>query len=196
MSLGATDARRRPLGQIGKVATYSFYATKTLARGEGGMVTTNDAAVAEEVRDIRSYDKRDRWRLRFNYKMTDLTAALLRCQLRRLSEILERRRLAAEYYFENLKGSGLRLPPDRTGASYFRFVPRITSGYEGAGRRLEARGIEAPRPVHIPLHRALEMPKSRFPRAEKLFSTAISLPIYPMITRRELKHIVTECQGL
>jgi perosamine synthetase len=72
---------------FGTLAVFSFYATKFLATGEGGMVASSDAGLMEHIRDLRYYDEKDDDRIRFNCKMTDMHAALGRSQLRRLPVI-------------------------------------------------------------------------------------------------------------
>ncbi|MEK7794231.1 MAG: DegT/DnrJ/EryC1/StrS family aminotransferase, partial [Candidatus Hydrogenedentota bacterium] len=85
-------------GRTGKTTICSFYATKLMTTGEGGVVLTDDVGVAEELRDMRDYDNRDVYQQRFAYKMTDLQAAIGRVQLRRLPGFIARRREIAERY--------------------------------------------------------------------------------------------------
>jgi dTDP-4-amino-4,6-dideoxygalactose transaminase len=195
MALGATD-RGRPTGSRGRVAVFSLYATKTVAAGEGGLLATDDAELAAEVRDLRSYDKRPDWRPRFNYKLTDLQAALARSQLARLDRIIERRRDIAARYFRAIEPGGVVLPPARAGASYYRFVLRTRAGFAAAHRHFEHAGIHVARPVFQPLHRATGVAPARFPGAEELFLTAFSIPIYPGLTAREVARIARAASTL
>jgi len=183
MALGATTPRGRTVGRRGAAAIFSFYATKLITGGEGGLVATDDRGLADEVRDRRAYDKKDDWRLRFNYKLTDLQAALIRCQLRRVTTLIARRRELAARYDELLRDLDLIRPPRTAGSSYHRYVVRTDRGFEAIQGRLAAARIDVARPVHRPLHRLLDLSRRRFPNAEQLFLTSISIPIYPTLLR-------------
>ncbi len=187
-ALGAAY-RGRPAGSIGDVCVLSFYATKVLATGEGGMVLSRRRRLVERVRDLRGYDERETFRPRFNYKLTDVAAALGLCQLARLDQFLARRRALAAAYDRALAGTPLGLPPrpaDRT-HMFHRYVVQ-------AGRRaapilaaLGARGIAARRPIFRPLHAYLRLPG--FPGAGEAWRGMVSLPIYPTLTRAEAARV-------
>ena len=187
-ALGAAY-RGRPAGSIGDVCVLSFYATKVLATGEGGMVLSRRRRLVDRVRDLRSYDERASFRPRFNYKMTDLEAALGLCQLARLAGFLGRRRALAAAYDRALSGVPVRLPPrpaDRT-HGFFRYV--VQAGH-GAGPILAAlgrRGIAARRAFFRPLHAYLGRPG--FPGAAEAWRGMVSLPIYPTLTRAEVSRV-------
>jgi dTDP-4-amino-4,6-dideoxygalactose transaminase len=182
-ALGATYGGR-PAGSIGDVCVLSFYATKLLATGEGGMVLSHRRRLVDRVRDLRSYDERSAFRPRFNYKMTDLAAALGLCQLDRLEALLARRRALAAAYDRALAGTPLGLPPrpaDRTHA-FHRYVVRRARGARPILAALGARGIAARRPIFRPLHAELNL--RGFPGAAAAWRAMVSLPIYPTLTRR------------
>ncbi len=187
-ALGATY-RGRPAGTLGDVCVLSFYATKMLATGEGGMVLSRRRRLADRVRDLRGYDERPAFRPRFNYKMTDLAAALGLCQLGRLEAFLARRRALAAAYDRELAETPLRLPPrpaDRTHA-FHRYVVQGTRGAGPILAVLGARGIAARRPIFRPLHAELKLPG--FPGAAAAWRAMVSLPIYPTLTRREVARV-------
>ena len=158
-ALGA-EAGGRPVGARGAAAVGSFYATKLLTTGEGGAVAGPAGRVAR-ARDARDYDEREDLRPRFNYKMTDLQAALGRAQLRRLDAFLARRRAIAARY---------RAALDRP------LAPVLD--------RLERRGVAARRPVFRPIHRALGL--DGYPEAERLWARCLSLPCYPRLSDAEV----------
>src|SRR5439155_8269630 len=101
----------RAAGSLGRLAVCSFYATKLLATGEGGMVL-GPADLVARVRDLRDYDERTDLVPRLNAKLTDMQAALGRSQLRRLDHFIARRREIAAGYRRHLGGLGCRLPAD------------------------------------------------------------------------------------
>jgi dTDP-4-amino-4,6-dideoxygalactose transaminase len=187
LALG-TKYRKRPVGSLGVLSVVSFYATKMMATGEGGMVLGNRSALLQEVLDRRSYDGRSRHRLRFNYKMTDLQAALGRVQLRRLTDFVRRRRQLASFYSSSLAGGPWDLPSIERNHSFYRFVTRPRRGAKRLLAELTRRGIEARRPVFQPLHRYLGL--GDFPGAEEAYRRAVSIPLYPALSSAEAERVV------
>lgn len=187
LALGAKYGTR-PVGSVGVLSVLSFYATKVIATGEGGMVVSNRARLIEEVRDRRSYDGRSRHRLRFNYKMTEVQAALGRAQLRKLSRFLARRRGLASFYARALSDGPWDLPSADGGHSFYRFVARPRRRPTRVREELVRRGIEARRPVFLPLHRYLGL--EDFPGAEEAYRRAVSIPLYPALSSGEAERVV------
>jgi len=173
----------RAAGSLGRLAVCSFYATKLMTTGEGGMVLGPTELVAR-VRDTRDYDEREALVPRVNAKLTDMQAALGRSQLRRLDAFLARRRAIADTYRRLLERTGCRLPAAAGDAHvYHRFVVQVDVPLPGVLAALAARGVTARRPVFRPLHRALGL--DGYPEAERLWSTCVSLPCYPALTDEE-----------
>ncbi|MFQ5691706.1 MAG: DegT/DnrJ/EryC1/StrS family aminotransferase, partial [Nitrospinota bacterium] len=190
-SIGAR-LRGRPVGRAGRAAVCSFYATKMAASGEGGMVVSDRARLLRETRDLRSYDEPTDGRLRFNYKMSDLHAALGRSQLRKLEGFIRRRREIAARYGRAFRDLPLVLPADPPGGRhvYHRYVVRVTVR-GGAGRlirSLHGRGVIARRPVFRPLHRLLGLPG--FPRTDRTQREAVSLPCYPALSDAQAQQVI------
>jgi len=182
-AIGAV-ADGRPAGSRGALSVSSFYATKLLTTGEGGAVAGPADHVAR-VRDARDYDERADLAPRFNYKLTDMQAALGRGQLTRLDAFLARRREIAARYRGALAGvARCRVPAD-AGARhvYHRFVVRVERPLERVIEELTRRGVSARRPVFRPIHRALGLDGYR--EAERLWETCLSLPCYPLLTDAE-----------
>ncbi len=187
-ALGAAY-RGRPAGSLGEVCILSFYATKMLATGEGGMVLSSRRRLVERVRDLRSYDEQVTFRPRFNYKMTDVAAALGLEQLRRLDAFVARRRALAAAYDRALRGVAVRLPPrpaDR-GHCFHRYVVRASRAAAPILAALEVRGIAARRPIFRPLHAYLGL--EGFPGAREAWRTMLSLPIYPTLPAASLDRV-------
>ncbi len=174
-----------PTGASSPVAITSFYATKMITTGEGGMLLTDDEALAEYARDRRDYDNRDDWVERYNYKMTDLQAAVGRVQLRRLPEFLARRRAIAERYSEAFAGLPLALP-NPEGHVFFRYVI-ATDRREALETHLANQGIEAKRPVYRPAHHYLG---GEIPASERAHQQCLSLPIYPSLLDAQLERVI------
>jgi dTDP-4-amino-4,6-dideoxygalactose transaminase len=186
-SIGGSAGRAAP------VAVASFYATKLLTTGEGGMVLTDDEAMAEQMRGERDYDGRDDAALRRNVKMTELQAAIGRAQLTKLPAFVVRRREIAQRYRMGLADLPLGLPPDAPGHVFFRFVV-VTPQRAALEAFLAQRGIEAKRPVHCPAHllagHSFVLPPGGCPQAERAHAEFLSLPIYPTLDERAVSHVI------
>ena len=178
----------RPLGAHGDVAVCSFYATKLLTTGEGGMVLGSADRIAR-VRDGRDYDERRDLVPRFNYKLTDMQAALGRRQLGRLDAFIARRRAIARRYRAALAGAPCTVPVDVPEHVYHRFVIRVAADVDTVIERLATRGIVARRPVYRPLHRALG--RDGFPEADRLWAECLSLPCYPLLTDADADRVAS-----
>ena len=182
-TLGATLGGR-PVGGRAGLAVCSFYATKLLTTGEGGAVA-GPADLVARARDARDYDGRTELGPRFNYKMTDMQAALGRSQLPRLGVFIARRRaLAARYRTALARAPRCRVPADCGDRHvYHRFVVAIDKPLDPVLAHLEHRGVAARRPVFRPIHRALGL--SGYPSADRLWAQSLSLPCYPSLTDAE-----------
>ena len=179
LSLGA-EYKGRKVGTFGQVSVFSFYATKVITTGEGGMLIANSKNILKRIRNLREYDEKNDAGLRFNYKMTDIQAALGISQLRQLPGFIRRRRRIAKNYLKHLQDLPLSLP-EQSGHSkdmYYRFVVRM-KGSAGFMRTMERNGIVCRRPVFLPVHRIVK--QRRLPNAETLWEEAVSLPIYPSL---------------
>ena len=185
-ALGA-EVGGRPAGAAGALAVCSFYATKMIAAGEGGAVV-GPAALVARVREARDYDEREPLAPRMNAKLTDMQAALARSQLARLDAFVARRRAIAARYRERLARGACRMP-DEVGARhvYHRFVVGLESDPGRVQGALAARGVAARRPVFRPAHRALGL--EGYPEADRLWSTALSIPCYPALADAEVDRV-------
>jgi len=186
-ALGAR-IRGRPVGSFGTVAVCSFYATKVITTGEGGMLLSNSDLLLRRAREMRDYTGR-RDSVRFNYRMTDLQAALGLCQLRRLPAFLERRSFLAERYTVHLRALGLHPPtaPPQCTPIHYRYVVSVPDA-AGVAERMRALGVECKSPVACPLHRYLR--QSGFPRTDRAHRTALSVPLYPSLREDEVDRIL------
>jgi perosamine synthetase len=177
----------RAAGSLGRLAVCSFYATKLLATGEGGMVLGPGDLIAR-VRDGRDYDEREDLVPRSNAKLTDMQAALGRSQLRRLDDFIARRRAIAAEYRRRLAAVPC-VPPADGGAAhvYHRFVVRVERPVSDVLEAMRARGVTARRPVFRPLHRALGL--VGYGESERLWNACVSVPCYPALTDDEVETV-------
>jgi perosamine synthetase len=184
-SLGATY-HGTMTGTSGAIAMFSFYATKVITTCHGGMVVSQNKDLLEHIRDLREYDKKAEYRVRYNYCMTDLQGRMGRIQIKRLPSLLSARAKRAQWYEKNLSGLAEIVLPPRKGI-YYRYVVKIAKGrLQEVLAKLHQNGIEAQRPVFSPLHRYLGL--DGFAATEKVFSEALSLPIYPRLTAEEVRY--------
>jgi dTDP-4-amino-4,6-dideoxygalactose transaminase len=178
--------RSKKVGSVGVAAMFSFYATKMMATGEGGVVTFKSKKSLERARGLREYRLDRSYTLRYNYKMTDMQAAMGITQLTKLPRFIRRRRELAEAYNREFSSTPAALP-QLEGSVFYRYIMILEKpNVNTVVKRLEKRGIASQCPVH-PLHRPLKL--KGFKNAEKLMRTALSIPIYPTLTEKELSTI-------
>ncbi|SDH15139.1 DegT/DnrJ/EryC1/StrS family aminotransferase [Roseospirillum parvum] len=187
-----------PQGHAGAAAVFSFYATKIVTGGQGGLVWDAKGQVADAARDYRQFDCRPTYRPRFNLQMTDIQAAMILSQLDRLDAIRQRRRETAAFYdaaASELWNTGWRRQQgiDHAGHLPYRYVlvaPDWTQRKALAAAFAKA-GISTivPMETHELLHRYLGLPPETCPVAEDLSTRTLSLPLYPALTCEEVKRI-------
>jgi dTDP-3-amino-3,4,6-trideoxy-alpha-D-glucose transaminase len=187
-------------GALGTAAGVSFYPTKNLgAFADAGAVTTSDAALAEQVRLLRNYGSRTRYRneaVGLNSRLDELQAAFLRVKLRHLAEGNRRRANLAALYRERLAGVGdLVLPfvPEWAVPVWHLFV--VCTAHRDALRdHLASQGVGAdvhyPTPPHLSLaYREAGWKRGDFPIAERLADEVLSLPLNPHLTEAQLEFV-------
>jgi perosamine synthetase len=201
----------RPVGSFG-LGCFSFYATKNLTTGEGGIVTTNSDALADRLRLLRNHGMRAQYEyelLGFNYRMTDLQAAIGLPQLDRFDEISWTRSRNAGVLSEGLAGiEGLTLPrvPARRTHAWHQYTVRVGEGArvdrDTLSAELRKRGIGSrvyyPKPVYEygwcrdhPQVRA-----GRAPVAEQIAREVLSLPVHPGLSAADAQRVADEVRGI
>jgi dTDP-3-amino-3,4,6-trideoxy-alpha-D-glucose transaminase len=191
--------RGRRAGSLGDAAAFSFYPAKNLgALGDGGAVTTDDAALAERVRLLRNYGMRNRYEVEAagdNSRLAEVQAAALRAQLPRLDEWNERRRALAAVYLDVFAGEE-RITVPRPGAESEPVWHLFAIGHpdrERCAEELAAQGISTLVHYPVPPHRAApyrdEWPAGSFPVSERLAAAELSLPLYPQLDRADCERV-------
>ena len=199
------EYKGRRAGSIGDATCFSFYAGKNMTTGEGGMVTTNDDDLAEQMRMIRTHgEERPYWvsRQGHNYHMPEIAGALGIVQLKKLPGFLEERRKNAEYLTEKLSVLGkLVMPKEPAGRkhAWYLFSPRLRGANAGKRNKLveklRSRNIGAAvyyeSPVHkLPYYRDLQSTRrSALPETERACRQVFSLPVHPQLRQTELQFI-------
>lgn len=187
----------KKVGSFG-TGTFSFYPTKNMTTGEGGIITTNDKKVAERARMIRSHGSKQRYfheMLGFNLRMTDIAAALGIEQLKKLDGFNDARMDNAGYLtsrLDNIKGIRLPYVDDRCKHVFHQYTVRL--GKRGSRDKIASllnskgigTGIYYPLPIHKqPVYKELGF-KDSLPVSEKAALEVLSLPIHPSITKSDL----------
>lgn len=185
--------RHKSVGSLGDAAIFSFYATKVMTTGEGGMVVSDSRELIDRIKGLRAYDKIDAYKIRYNYKMTDIQAAMGRVQLDRLNNLIERRRAIAKKYQQAFETFDLKLPPDDPEHIYYRYVIGLKTDADHRIQKLRAKGIECARPIHVPLHNLLAL--KGYPQTETAWRQSLSIPIYPSLTDEEIDRVIEVLRG-
>lgn len=183
-----TGWKGKPVGNFGQAAVFSFYASKVIATGYGGLVYSKNKNLINKIRDYREFDCRRDYKPRFNFQMSDLEAALGREQLKKLPGFLKRRRQIAAVYKKILPGDKYwPIESDGRRPNYYRFLLK-TSKVKAVKNYLMERGVKTIVPIdtYELLHRYLKQDPKDFLASEKIAKTTLSLPIYPALLSEEL----------
>jgi perosamine synthetase len=186
------------VGTFGDVGTFSFFGNKTITTGEGGMVIAQDEALVERMRIVRGQGQsttRRYWHevLGFNYRMTNIVAAIGLAQIERLDAILARKRAIAARYAALLRGLpvSFQRPMEGVESSHWLVSVLLPPGTDRDAVQAEmtSRGVDT-RPVFFCAH---EMPMyakgERFPVAEGIAARGLSLPSHPTLSDSELDRV-------
>jgi dTDP-4-amino-4,6-dideoxygalactose transaminase len=195
---GTTYAHGRP-GALGTIATFSFFPSKNLgAFGDGGMITTNDAEIADRVRMLRfhgSYDKVTYQHVGYNSRLDELQAAILRVLLPQLDGWADGRRAAGRHYEEAGLGELVSLPQPAPGAepAWHLYVVKHERADELAGA-LQARGIGQKAYYRVPIHRQPAMAGlgagADLPVTEEVARTHLAIPMSAVLDAEQVAEVV------
>ena len=202
-SLVPVDGAPRPLGGFGLAEVFSLTPTKVLSGAEGGLVTTDDHALAEQLRTARNYGNPGDYDTRFagtNARLSELHAALALLSLSHLEDRVAARNEVADRYREQLgtlPGIGFQEVPEGTLSSYKDFTITIDAGRFGASRdavdaALQAEGVQTRRYYSPPVHRQTayaDVPERTLPVTERLGDTVISLPMWSHLPLEDVDRV-------
>ena len=206
-SLG-TQFGEKKAGTMGDLCAFSFFPSKNLGGfGDGGMITTNDDALAERVRILRVHGGAPKYyhkAIGGNFRLDPLQAALLRAKLGHLPVYIAKRRANAATYLERLAESApvregrLLLPSEMSGRTHTwnQFTLRVTNGKRDAlMEHMAANQIGSAIYYPVPLHRQecfsnLAGVEARLPICEKMADEVLSIPIYPELSTEQIDHVI------
>ena len=189
-SIGATYVGKK-VGSWGQISICSFYATKVMTTGEGGMISSNHQKYLDRAKNLRQYDHVSKFQMRFNYKLTDFQAALGLSQLKQLPQFIKKRQTMAQQYQKSFRNFGIVLPQDFSGREhiFYRYVIRVKNSAKKEINILRRKGVDASAPVFKPMHAYLN--KKGFPVSQKLFETSVSIPLYPSMSEQDIKKVIS-----
>jgi perosamine synthetase len=186
----------RKVGSFG-TGCFSFYPTKNVTTAEGGMITTNDDELADRARLIRSHGQRRRYYhecIGYNFRMTEIQAAIGVVQLGRLERFVEKRRANATYLTSRLRGVVTPVESPGSRHVYHQYTIRVAEGRDGLAEHLQERGIGTSVYYPLPVHKQVAYQKlgyaDQLPVAERACKEVLSLPVHPALSQEDLERIV------
>ncbi len=210
-----TTYKDRPAGSLGEAGVFGFYPNKQITTGEGGMVVTSDDEIAFKVRSLANQgrDPDAGWlahaRLGFNYRMTEMQAAMGAVQMQRLDEIIAQRDRVAQMYVDRLRDEprvSVQVQPEQVRMNWFVFVVRLAEDYTREQRDAILAGLREQQigcnnyftPIHLqPFYvERFGFKPGDFPITEALSARTIALPFHNHLTEEEVKRTVTALLGM
>ncbi len=204
------------VGSFGDVSCFSFYATKIVASGEGGLVATNDSEIADRVRMLKNHGRGPEggyryYRIGYNFRMTDYAAAIALGQLRRIDELISVRRRNAKIILSHVEDTILdwQHTPEGYGHAYYILALRLPGRPALVDRfigELKSKGIASRRIYDIPVYRQesyikisewrwakyIDYPdysKLRLENTEEICRTHFEVPVHPMVSEEQAEYI-------
>lgn len=192
-------------GRFADVAAFSLYATKNIMCGEGGMIVTNDEAIYKTSKKLRHHGRcavNGYTNIGYNYRMTDLAAAIAREQLKKIDGFSKKREENAKKLTKGLSNiGGLILPKTKKDSvhAFNHYTVRITDDFKIKRDELLAFlrkkgincGVYYDKPLHLqPLFKKMGYKEGDFPVAEKAAKEVLSIPVHPMVSTKDIKYII------
>jgi dTDP-4-amino-4,6-dideoxygalactose transaminase len=177
-----------------------LYPTKNITSGEGGMITTNDPVIDEKCRVIRQHGMRKRYyhdELGYNFRMTDIHAAIGLAQLKKLEKFNAQRQANAKFLSENLRGVTVPFVPHGQTHVFHQYTIRVTGRKRDALRTyLNEHGVGSEVYYPVPIHQQTFYVKDlgykdSLPETEKAALEVLSLPVHPSLSSADLETIVS-----
>jgi dTDP-4-amino-4,6-dideoxygalactose transaminase len=173
----------RPVGAHGAFGIASFYGTKLLAAGHGGILVGDDPAYEKKAWGFLLHDKIESWEPHFHFLMSDLTASLALSQLGKLARFIAARRALAARFADALGACS------RADCAYARFIV-VAEDADGMIARFRGAGIDAKLPVHMPAALGVGIPEERIPVTVWARRHCVSVPLYPGLSEEHEARIV------
>ena len=186
-----SEYKGRKAGSWGDLALLSFEGTKYIVTGEGGMVLANSSRILNKLRRLKERDSGDLL-AKYTYRMTDLQAAVGRAQLKKLEGFIRKRRAIAKIYDKTFIPAPAHRPEEGANGRhiYQRYMIQVNGNIQALMKQCVRKGIKVKQPVKpYPLHRYLGLSGRLFPNTEHIMRSAVSIPIYPSLTKKQIVYI-------
>jgi perosamine synthetase len=205
------EYKSKKAGSIGKVGCFSFYATKNMTTGEGGIITTNDSKLADRMRLLINHGQSQKYlhdSLGYNYRMTEMCAAIALVQLRKLDAFNTKRIENANQLSKGIREfDGLIIPYSDTDVKHVfnQYVIKVQNDFPLARNELSEQlarngvgvGVHYPMPIYEqPLYRKLDYNNIVCPFTEDACNKVLSLPVHPLINRDDIKYILNVLEDI
>lgn len=195
-------------GSLADIACFSLYATKNIIAGEGGLITTNNHELDKSMRLFRSHgqDEKNKYNylgLGYNYRMTDISAALAITQVKKLESLTDRRRVIAQMYdseFSRVKGIITPKINKESSSVYHQYTIRILNGKRSKFKNyLMNCGIETmiyyPKALYSFEHLKFNYNPRDFVITERATNEVLSIPVHPLLTKEEIYYIIDKVKS-
>ncbi len=194
------EYRGKKVGSFGKASAFSFYPTKNMTTGEGGMILTNDDELGKKCRMLINHGSNKRYHhelLGYNFRMTDIAAAIGCVQLKKLDESNQKRRENAEFYNQELSSiPEVKIPtiPDYALPVFHQYTIKLKQHRDDLARFFDQKGIGYGIYDPVPLHKQEFMYQigrdGNYPMAELCSREVLSIPVHPLLKKEELEYVV------
>ncbi|MHA1270264.1 MAG: DegT/DnrJ/EryC1/StrS family aminotransferase [Candidatus Helarchaeota archaeon] len=200
-----SEYMNKKTGSIADAGCFSFYPSKNMTTGEGGMITTNNEEIAEKVRIIINHGEKSVYntvRLGHNFRMPEINAAIGKIQLKRLPDFIRKRTENANYFTKNLSEySNIQVPVVRNWAKHCWYMYTLIYKKDNSLNRDEfikklnddgiSAGVYYKKPLHLmPLFKDLQINRNELEMTETFSSQVFSIPVHPRLSKNELTYIL------
>jgi len=195
-------------GSFGTCGCFSFYPTKNMTCGEGGMVTSDDLELVERIRRLINHGQKEKYlhtELGYNFRLTDIAAAIGRIQLRKLPKMNALRQRNAEYFSKKIHRQGIIVPQVRSGTThvYHQYAIRVSEDADFTRdeliKYLEQKDIGTAIHYPVPIHKqpvyASTIHARECPVSEKISREILSIPVHPGLTHAQRDSITQAVNG-
>jgi len=179
------------IGNMSDIAIFSFHATKFMTTGEGGMILLNDDGLYEQLKELKFGNKKVH-PYKYSYVLPDLNASLGMSQLKRIENLIKKRKQIAEMYSKRINNFSFMKHPVQKNNIFFRYPIRLIKKNIKVDRIINKffdKGIKVNKPVDELLHKKLNV-NGNFKISEIIFKSVFSIPLYPAMSEKGIEIVI------